>query len=222
MPYSKIIAGALLAASGLLAQNTMNCSSDDMRRHYCSVDTSGGVQMIRQRSDASCIQGRTWGYDRRGIWVDRGCRADFQVGLNGYNGRNQGAYGGYGSSGGYRGYGNTGTYNGNGYGQQLYCASDDMRRHYCSTNTGGGVQLMRQRSDASCVQGSTWGYDRRGIWVDRGCRADFAVGTGSGNSGGYNNRGYGNGGYRNRDYRYPNSRDPYYRDPYYRDDRYRP
>ena len=34
---------------------------------------------MKQRSDSSCRQGYSWGYDRRGIWVDHGCRADFQV-----------------------------------------------------------------------------------------------------------------------------------------------
>jgi hypothetical protein len=51
-----------------------------MHRHYCQADTRGGVQLIKQRSDSSCRQGRSWGFDRRGIWVDHGCRADFQVG----------------------------------------------------------------------------------------------------------------------------------------------
>lgn len=58
---------------------TVQCSSDNMRRNYCEVDTRGGVRLIRQRSDAQCRQGYTWDYDRRGIWVDRGCRADFEV-----------------------------------------------------------------------------------------------------------------------------------------------
>jgi hypothetical protein len=51
-----------------------------MRRNFCGVNTSGGVRLVRQRSDADCVYNRTWGYDRRGIWVDRGCRADFEVG----------------------------------------------------------------------------------------------------------------------------------------------
>jgi len=58
----------------------LTCSSDDMRRHYCDADTRRGVRLVRQRSEAQCRQGDTWGYDRRGIWVDRGCRADFEVG----------------------------------------------------------------------------------------------------------------------------------------------
>lgn len=174
MAISKLVLLAGLSAGAAMAQSSVYCASDDMRRHYCSVDTRGGVQLMRQRSDASCIAGRTWGYDGRGIWVDRGCRADFAL-SSGY--RSGGGYGG----GPFGGYGSNG-----GYGSTTYCASDDMRRHYCSVDTRGGVQLVRQRSDASCVAGRTWGYDRRGIWVDRGCRADFALSAGNG--GGYGNQ----------------------------------
>ena len=39
---------------------------------------------------------------------------------------------------------------------------------------------MRKLSDAPCIQGRTWGYDRNRIWVDRGCRALFEVGRDSG------------------------------------------
>jgi hypothetical protein len=35
--------------------------------------------LVRQRSGSPCIEGRTWGRDRSGVWVDRGCRADFEV-----------------------------------------------------------------------------------------------------------------------------------------------
>src|ERR1700745_922697 len=58
----------------------MSCSSDDMRRHVCTVDTTGGVVLVHQKSDAKCVQGRSWGFDNHGIWVDHGCRAEFEVG----------------------------------------------------------------------------------------------------------------------------------------------
>lgn len=59
--------------------------------------------------------------------------------------------------------------------QTVYCESGDMRRHWCSEGIGARVRLVRQRSDARCIRGRTWGIDRSGIWVDRGCRADFEV-----------------------------------------------
>ena len=128
------------------------CASDDFDRHFCTVNANGGVELIRQRSESACIYGRTWGVAGDSIWVDRGCRADFAVG----------ARGSYGD--GYRG------------ARTFYCASNDFNFHGCPVNTYGGIRLVRQRSESPCVFGQTWGYDDRGVWVDRGCRADFETG----------------------------------------------
>lgn len=57
----------------------------------------------------------------------------------------------------------------------ISCSSSNGQRVYCDADTRGGVQLSRRFSRAACQQGSSWGYDRRGIWVDRGCSAEFAV-----------------------------------------------
>jgi Protein of unknown function (DUF3011) len=145
------IAGLVLAGTAQLtsAQQTITCSSDDGGRHVCPVDARGGVQMTNQRSGAACQQGYSWGYDRQGIWVDHGCRADFAV-----NNRNNGWNGG---------------------GQSISCSSDDGNRHTCPVDARGGVQMTNQRSGSPCQQGYSWGYDPNGIWVDHGCRADFMV-----------------------------------------------
>lgn len=57
----------------------MSCFSDTGRRTVCGANTRGGVRIVRQLSQVPCDYGYTWGYDRRGIWVDRGCRAEFEV-----------------------------------------------------------------------------------------------------------------------------------------------
>src|SRR6266851_7601043 len=62
-----------------LAQSTFACNSDDMRRHSCPVDTRGGVRLLTQHSEAPCTEGRSWGSDNDGIWVDARCRADIAV-----------------------------------------------------------------------------------------------------------------------------------------------
>lgn len=93
------LAVSSLAFAGLLAlsparaeaQQTVTCSSNGYERAYCSVHTSGGVRLVRQLSDAECVNGRSYGTDRRGIWVSRGCRAQFQVG---YRNGQQGQWGG--------------------------------------------------------------------------------------------------------------------------------
>jgi Protein of unknown function (DUF3011) len=136
----------------------ITCASDDGNRHYCAADTRYGVRMVNQRSGSPCRQGYSWGYDRRGIWVDRGCRADFIVRV---------LYGGPGP-----GYPPPGPPPGG----VITCSSDNGGRNFCPANTRNGVRLVRQRSDAPCRSGYSWGFDQRGIWVDRGCRADFALG----------------------------------------------
>ena len=137
---------------------TIYCVSPLLGRHYCEANTSRGVRLLRQRSDADCVYGRTWGYDERGIWVEGGCRADFQTA---------------------HGDGDEDTNDAVPEVQAIYCASDDMGRHSCWADTRGGVRLLRQRSEAQCLYGQTWGYDDRNIWVDRGCRADFQIGGAS-------------------------------------------
>lgn len=134
----------------------VRCESNDGRNRTCPMDTRGGVQLVRQISRSACIEGRNWGINRGGVWVTDGCRADFRSG-----GRNYGS--------------NSGNY-GNNYGiggRVFRCESHDGRTRECAANTRAGVQLVRQLSNAACIQGRSWGYGRNGIWVSQGCRAEF-------------------------------------------------
>lgn len=45
----------------------------------------------------------------------------------------------------------------------------------CAADTGSGVILQRELA-GRCTEGETWGFDPAGVWVDRGCAAEFAVG----------------------------------------------
>lgn len=202
-----LAAGLALAASAATAQSgyygggyyggsaygggRIRCESRDNRTTWCGVDTRYGVRLLDQTSRNSCIRGRTWGTDRRGLWVTAGCRGIFEVGANtayydrGYDSR----------------------YNGNGYYDDRYydnrnsgygggavrCESRDDRTRYCGIDTRYGVSLVDQHSRNPCIRGSTWGVSTNRVWVTRGCRATFAVGAG----------GYGyNGGYYDNRYRY--------------------
>ncbi len=132
------------------ASQTVRCESNDGGRNYCAADTRGGVRLLRQISGSPCSQGSTWGYDASQIWVDRGCRADFEVLPFTYAPATASS-------------------------QTVRCESNNNARNYCAADTRGGVRLLRQISGSPCSQGSTWGYDASQIWVDRGCRADFEV-----------------------------------------------
>ena len=59
----------------------LGCGSSQHRYGFCQVDVGrhGRVYMRRQTSKSACIEGQTWGWNRAGIWVDRGCGARFVV-----------------------------------------------------------------------------------------------------------------------------------------------
>lgn len=79
-----ILAGALavpFAPPALAWTGTIVCESHGYRRNFCRVDTEGRVRLVREISRGNlCRQGRGWGFDSRGIWVDRGCRGVFEFG----------------------------------------------------------------------------------------------------------------------------------------------
>ncbi len=85
MRQSHAAGGCLLAAAMFAipvpaaAQDTIRCESRDYRYSYCRIDTGRTVTLVRQRSSTRCRLWDNWGYDRRGIWVDRGCAGDFRV-----------------------------------------------------------------------------------------------------------------------------------------------
>lgn len=164
----------------------VRCESTGQDYRHCRADTRDGVQLYRQLSKNACRYQESWGYDRRGIWVNRGCRGDFQL----YTGRS-------GGDGEEKDKDNTAAIVGGAVAlgvlgavlsendkdrnnqadrprQIMRCESDgDYQR--CRADFRNGVRLYRQLSKASCRQNESWGYDRRGVWVDRGCRAEFAL-----------------------------------------------
>src|SRR5664279_2387412 len=89
----------LLAAASLLAiapaaqadSGLLTCESRGYQYQYCNANTQGRVIMLRELSTGNlCHQGRGWGYDNNGIWVDKGCRAEFSYGRDS-GGRNDAA-----------------------------------------------------------------------------------------------------------------------------------
>ena len=73
--------------------------------------------------------------------------------------------------------------------QTIICSSNNNQHAYCQANTGNQVKLLRQLSSFPCQEGRTWGFDNNGIWVDKGCQAEFAIGNSFG--GNNNNQNFG-------------------------------
>jgi Protein of unknown function (DUF3011) len=132
------------------AQETLDtvvtCESDNGRRKACAADTSAGVQLVKQLSDAACTFNFGWGYDQKGIWVNKGCRAEFAV-----RGRPKPQL------------------------KALVCESPGARVA-CAAETQFGIAIVRQLGHSACVLGETWGFDQDGVWVDQGCRGQFVLG----------------------------------------------
>jgi predicted porin len=61
-------------------QQVITCSSVSAERKVCAADTAAGVALLRSTGTASCLLGKTWGYDDKGVWVFDGCGGDFVVG----------------------------------------------------------------------------------------------------------------------------------------------
>ena len=78
-----MLAGAVLTPGMVSAGQTVHCKSRDYGYEYCRVRTERHVQLVKQLSKTRCRRGENWGYDRHGIWVDRGCDAEFVVGDSG-------------------------------------------------------------------------------------------------------------------------------------------
>ena len=143
---------ALFAAAWAPAQardRLFTCESDEGRVRQCAVDTRGDVRLVRQLSRSACVEGRTWGASRGGIWVSDGCRGEFLV-----TDRPSRAH----------------AVSDDGF---LRCESKDGRSNRCAANTSRGVELVRQISRSPCIRGQNWGWDESGVWVSGGCRAEF-------------------------------------------------
>jgi hypothetical protein len=130
----------------------VTCESIDNARNHCPGETQFGVALVRQIGERDCVLGTSWGFDESGVWVAEGCHAQFALG-------------------GYRLPANAVPESA----QRISCESLDGGRKQCPVDTTRGVGLIQQLSDADCVLNRSWGYDRNGIWVTNGCRAEFAV-----------------------------------------------
>ena len=62
-----------------------------------------------------------------------------------------------------------------GYGQAFVCESDRGGYRECGVPGGGQVTLVRQLSESACIPGRTWGQRGAAVWVNGGCRGEFAT-----------------------------------------------
>ncbi len=161
-----LAAGWLVGAAPVAqaqGRDSVRCGSQDGRFVRCQVPWRD-AEMIRQESDSPCIRGQTWGVDRGGLWVDRGCRAQFVE---------------MGRGSGWQGGGGGGWQPGPGWDREirLQCESNNKQYQFCQVDVGGHgrARLLQQLSGSRCEEGYNWGWNRAGVWVSKGCRGLFSV-----------------------------------------------
>src|SRR6185503_19461274 len=143
------------------AEIKVRCDSNDGHYHECVAGPAESVNVARLWSKTKCVRGENWGYRDGMIWVDEGCRADFNVvpshGM---------------TSSGNDTYDNRG---GRMTTQTIVCESVDGHRRHCPADTSGSVRITRRLSKSNCEYRKDWGFDKNGVWVANGCRAEFQV-----------------------------------------------
>ncbi len=136
---------------------TIRCESRGNRIQRCNVRTDNRVDLQRVIG-GRCSKGRDWGFTATQIWVSGGCRAEFSYG-----------------------YANGGSYPTplpqpiDQYAGTLRCESRSNHYEQCNVPTNNRVDLVR-KIGGKCNAGRQWGYTGDYIWVDKGCRAEFAYG----------------------------------------------
>lgn len=128
------------------------CASVDSRYRECQLPVDGRARVVKRLSDASCIEGKSYGQRGDRIWVDHGCRARFEVTRRG-------------------GGSQAGT---------IQCVSQGKRYQECSVGPGYTGRLVRELSNGKCQRDSTWGTRNGVVWVTAGCRGEFQRVRGSG------------------------------------------
>ena len=194
---NRLLIGGVLGALGVLsfsapvvaqgqAGGRIRCESNDGKFNRCQVPWRD-AELVAQESRDACIRGRSWGLDREGLWVDRGCRGQFaeafRDGPRGRDGRdgqdNQSGQDGNHDGGYARDGRDDGWQPGADWNRQirLQCASHQNNYQMCQVDVGrrGRVELVKRLSSARCSEGDSWGWNRAGVWVDHGCRGQFVV-----------------------------------------------
>jgi hypothetical protein len=137
-----------------------NCASVEGKYRECQLPVDGRARLIKQKSDAPCIQGQSWGQRGDRVWVDNGCRARFEVSVGGAGG--------------------------GGTGQHVDCRSEQQRYRECAVPRGYVGKLINDDSGGKCRNAGAWGTRDGLIWVNLGCKGRFELvraGTGGGGGG---------------------------------------
>ncbi len=162
LPITGAVLALLLAATAVAAQDhdtdhipALRCESQFNKTEQCPIE--GPMRLARQLSVTRCVENQNWGQSRRTLWVTDGCRAEFVAdGYGRWPGRGRGR-------------------DRDNEGERLVCESYENKDKECRIRVRHEVRLVKQKSVTTCIEDRNWGWDRCGVWVSDGCRAEFRV-----------------------------------------------
>ena len=154
LQLSMIGAISAFLSGGAIGQ-IVQCGGPQEHEYHCPADTRRGVTLLQETGRERCIRGYSWDYENGEIWVDVGCAGEFALASRAPIAWQdeevpRGKY-------------------------LLSCAADTSQPTYCVELPQASAELVRQTSDARCIEGKSWGLNARGLWLSNGCAADFIV-----------------------------------------------
>lgn len=162
LPLAGASLAVLLAATTVSAQDydsesspRTTCESHFNKTQQCPFE--GRARLARQLSVTRCVEDDNWGQRRGMLWVTDGCRAEFVA-----EERGRGRWPKHGRDR-------------DDDGERLVCESFEEKEKQCRIRVRHEVRLIKQKSVTRCIEDRNWGWDRRGVWVNDGCRAEFRV-----------------------------------------------
>ncbi|GFN74957.1 D-galacturonic acid binding lectin [Plakobranchus ocellatus] len=129
-------------------QVSLNSNGFNYRRQVQSnVAEVRSMSLISQRSRSPCINGSSYGFYGQSVWVNNGCRANFNVcSVPGAN-------------------------------TEITCSSRNYKTAVCNTGHQiRAVSIKRHISNSPCVEGFSYRTTGSQLQVFNGCRATFIVG----------------------------------------------
>lgn len=147
-----------------LNTRTLECKSENFRRTLCSIGSPiERIRLLEKKSDASCVNGSSYGFSGESIWVDKGCAAVFEVRFNTRSGAN-------------RSFRSTASSRNNRRSVRFACKSDNHQLGICYV--AGSIvdlSLLKKKSRAACTKNDSFGFQKDALWVKDGCEAEFEV-----------------------------------------------
>ncbi len=147
--------GGVGGGNGLPTTSVVTCQSKSTDRQECQVPQGAQVRLLRQVSQNPCRLNDTYGQGQGYVWVDKGCRAEFEVTEPGTGGIGGG--------------------NGLPTVRRIVCESQSAARTQCAVAGVSQIRLVRQISQTACRENSNYGTGFGHIWVSGGCRGEFEV-----------------------------------------------